>query len=110
VALLAEVIARRGSREWTDALEAATVPCGPINDLDQVFADPQVVHRGMRMEAPHSVAGTVPLVRSPMRLSETPPREDAGPPALGQHTREVLVGMLGMSAAEVEELRARGVV
>ncbi|MGZ6126181.1 MAG: CaiB/BaiF CoA transferase family protein, partial [Myxococcales bacterium] len=84
--VLAGMIAARGSREWIEALEAATVPCGPINDLGQVFADPQVVHRGMRMEAPHSVAGTVPMVRSPIRLSETPPQAGLGPPALGEHT------------------------
>ncbi|MGZ6135089.1 MAG: CaiB/BaiF CoA transferase family protein [Myxococcaceae bacterium] len=110
VALLAGIIAGRGSREWIEALEAATVPCGPINDLAQVFADPQVVHRGMRIEAPHAVAGKVPLVRSPIRLSGTPARTDVGPPALGEHTDEVLQGVLGMSRAEVEALRARGVV
>jgi crotonobetainyl-CoA:carnitine CoA-transferase CaiB-like acyl-CoA transferase len=110
VALLAEVIGGRGSREWIEALEAATVPCGPINDLAQVFADPQVVHRGMRMQAPHSVAGTVPMVRSPIRLSETPPGPDLGPPALGEHTDEVLTGILGIAPAEVEALRALGVV
>jgi crotonobetainyl-CoA:carnitine CoA-transferase CaiB-like acyl-CoA transferase len=110
VALLDEVIRGRGSREWIEALEAATVPCGPINDLGQVFADPQVVHRGMRIEAPHSVAGTVPLVGSPIRLSEAPARAALGPPSLGEHTEEVLVGVLGMSKAEVEALRAGGVL
>jgi crotonobetainyl-CoA:carnitine CoA-transferase CaiB-like acyl-CoA transferase len=110
IAILSATIAARGSREWIEALEAATVPCGPINDLAEVFADPQVVHRGLRVEAPHAVAGTVPLVRSPMRLSETPPQIGVGPPALGQHTHEVLTGLLGMSSAEVEGLRARAVV
>jgi crotonobetainyl-CoA:carnitine CoA-transferase CaiB-like acyl-CoA transferase len=105
IAILAGVIARRTRREWIEALEAATVPCGPINDLAQVFADPQVVHRGLRMET-----GTVPLVRSPIRLSETPERTGVGPPSLGQHTDEVLVGLLGMPAAEVAALRAKGVL
>ena len=107
---LAGVIARRTRREWIEALEAATVPCGPINDLAQVFADPQVVHRGLRREAPHPATGRVALVRSPIRLSETPERTGVGPPALGQHTDEVLTGLLGMPAAEVEALRARGVL
>jgi crotonobetainyl-CoA:carnitine CoA-transferase CaiB-like acyl-CoA transferase len=110
VTLLAGLIAARSSRDWIEALEAATVPCGPINDLRQVFADPQVVHRGMRVEAPHSVSGTVPMVRSPIRLSETPPQARVGPPALGEHTDEVLTGLLGMAAEEVDALRARGIV
>jgi crotonobetainyl-CoA:carnitine CoA-transferase CaiB-like acyl-CoA transferase len=105
IAILAGVIARRTRREWIEALEVATVPCGPINDLAQVFADPQVVHRGLRMET-----GTVPLVRSPIRLSETPERTGVGPPSLGQHTDEVLTGLLGMPAAEVAALRAKGVL
>ncbi|HTO97830.1 MAG TPA: CaiB/BaiF CoA-transferase family protein, partial [Myxococcales bacterium] len=103
IPLLAKVIARRTSREWIEALEAATVPCGPINDLAQVFADPQVVQRGLRAQA-----GNVPVVRSPIRLSEAPDLPLAPPPALGQHTDEVLTRILGMAPAEVAALRARG--
>ena len=109
-AILAGLIAGRPSREWIDALEAATVPCGPINDLAQVFADPQVRHRGMEIRASHGRAGTVPMVRSPIRLSDAPVRSGAAPPSLGEHTDEVLTGRLGMSATEVARLRALGVV
>jgi len=108
--VLATVIAGRSSREWIEALDAATVPCGPINDLTQVFADPQVRHRGMRIETPHAVAGTVPMVRSPIRFSQTPVRADVPPPLLGQHTTEVLMDILRMSAAEVEALREQRVI
>lgn len=110
VAALAPVLASRTSGDWIAALDAAGVPCGPINDLAQVFEDPQVRHREMRIEAPHPVSGTVPMVASPLRLSRTPVREPTAPPTLGQHTREVLVEVLGMDEAEVEALRTRGVI
>ena len=109
-AKLAQIVARRDSRDWIGALEAATVPCGPINDLAQVFADPQVRHRGMEIDAPHPLAGNVPMVRSPIRLSECPDRTDLPPPALGQHTAEVLKSLLRMEDAEVDALREQGVV
>jgi len=110
VALLAPVLAARTSGDWIAALEPAGVPCGPINDLAQVFKDPQVRHREMRVEVGHPLCGTVPMVASPIRLSATPVRHDAPPPMLGQHTREVLMGILGMDDAEVEELRRAGVI
>jgi crotonobetainyl-CoA:carnitine CoA-transferase CaiB-like acyl-CoA transferase len=110
VAALAPVLAARASGEWIGALETAGVPCGPINDLAQVFDDPQVRHRGMRVEAPHPVCGTVPMVASPIRLSATPVRHDSAPPALGQHTREVLSGILEMNDEEIEALRRKGVI
>jgi crotonobetainyl-CoA:carnitine CoA-transferase CaiB-like acyl-CoA transferase len=108
--LLAQSIATRTSRDWIEALEATTVPCGPINSLGEVFADRHVLERGMRVDARHGVSGTVPLVRSPIRLSETPVQTGVGPPALGEHTNEVLTGLLGMAPAEVDALRARRVV
>jgi glutaryl-CoA transferase len=110
VAALRPILAARASAEWIAALEAAGVPCGPINDLAQVFDDPQIRHRGLRVEAPHPVAGTVPMVASPIRLSATPIRHDVPPPTLGQHTREVLTGLLGMGEEEVVTLREKGVI
>jgi crotonobetainyl-CoA:carnitine CoA-transferase CaiB-like acyl-CoA transferase len=108
--ILGRAVAGRDGRDWIESLEAATVPCGPINDLAQVFADPQVVHRGMEISAAHPISGTVPMVASPIRLSETPPPGDVAPPTLGQHTVEVLKGLLGMSDAEVTTLRGSGVI
>ncbi len=108
--ILAPLLAARPTAAWVDALEEAGVPCGPINDLAQVFADPQVCHRGLRVEIPRPGGGAVPVVRSPMRLGGTPVVHDVAPPALGEHTREVLRGLLGMSEEEVRELREAGVI
>ncbi len=99
----------RDSADWIAALEAVQVPCGPINSLDQVFDDPQVQHRGMRIELAHPLAGTVPLTASPLRLSETPVEYRRAPPLLGEHTREVLCGLLERDAAAVDDLMARGI-
>jgi crotonobetainyl-CoA:carnitine CoA-transferase CaiB-like acyl-CoA transferase len=110
VAELAPILAARRTEEWVAALDVAGVPCGPINDLAQVFDDPQIRHRGMRVEAPHPLAGTVPMVASPIRLSRTPVRHGTPPPTLGQHTREVLVEVLGMEEGDVEALRRKGVI
>jgi crotonobetainyl-CoA:carnitine CoA-transferase CaiB-like acyl-CoA transferase len=110
VAALAPVLAARASRAWIDVLEPAGVPCGPINDVRQVFDDPQVRHRKLRVEVRDPRCGSVPVVASPIRLSRTPVRHDIPPPALGEHTREVLVELLGMDPAEVVALREKGVI
>jgi crotonobetainyl-CoA:carnitine CoA-transferase CaiB-like acyl-CoA transferase len=107
--IIFEITRSRTSADWIAALQAVQVPCGPINSLDEVFADPQVRHRGMRIALDHPVAGTAPLTASPMRFSETPVEYDLAPPLLGQHTRDVLCGLLGRDAAAVEDLMARGI-
>ena len=104
--LLSEVFAKRSKREWLELLEAAGVPNGPINDIAQVFEEPQVKARGVRIELEHPAAGAVPMVASPMRFSATPPDYKRAPPVLGQHTAEVLREVLGKSEAEIEKLRA----
>ena len=110
VPLLAEFIRQEPVRHWADALEAAGVPCGPINGIGQAFDDAQVRARGMRVDLPHPTAGTVPLVASPMRLSRTPPQYRRAPPTLGQHTDEVLSERLGYDAARIAALRAAGII
>ncbi|MGN6528303.1 MAG: CaiB/BaiF CoA transferase family protein [Burkholderiaceae bacterium] len=98
IPLLRQATVMRTTREWIAALEGAGVPCGPINRLDEVFADPQVVARGLRIELPHAVAGTVPGVANPIRMSASPVAYHRGPPVLGEHTREVLAQWLGIAA------------
>jgi len=103
-ALLEAATCRRSTGELSEALARAGVPAGPINDMAQVFADPQVVARGLRIDLDHPLAGTIPAIASPVRLSETPAQYRLPPPLLGQHTREVLRDLLGMSEAEIEAL------
>jgi crotonobetainyl-CoA:carnitine CoA-transferase CaiB-like acyl-CoA transferase len=108
--LLGEVFKKRTQREWLELLEAAGVPNGPINDVAQVFEEPQVKARGVRIELEHPLAGRLPLVASPMRFSGTPVEYRLAPPLLGQHTDEILGGLLGKDAAEIARLRASGVI
>jgi glutaryl-CoA transferase len=108
--LLAQVFAQRATREWVAVLETAGVPNGPINDVAQVFEEPQVKARGVKIELEHPVAGRLPLVASPMRFSATPVEHRLAPPVLGQHTDEVLRGLLQLSDADIARLRADGVV
>jgi len=95
VPLLRQLTVRRTTAEWIALLERASVPCGPINSLEQVFADPQVLSRGMGMQLPHPQAGTVPSVASPLRLSKTPVQYRRAPPMLGADTQDILAGLAG---------------
>ena len=107
---LKQLTVLRSTAEWIAALESLAVPCGPINTLADVFADPQVQARGLKVTIPHAVAGTVPLVANPMKLSATPPDYRLPPPMLGEHTDEILATTLGLNDAEIERLHSNGVV
>ena len=108
--VIQEFFGRRSKAEWLERLEAAGVPNGPINDLAQVFEEPQVKARGVKIELEHAAAGKLPLVASPMRFSGTPLEYRLAPPQLGEHTDEVLRGLLGKSEAEIAQLRAAGAI
>jgi formyl-CoA transferase len=110
VGMIAQRMGTRRAREWLALLEPSGVPCGPINDLSQVFVDPQVRHRGMEVRAPHPAAGEVRMVGNPMKFSATPIAHDTAPPLLGQHTEEILQGVLGLAANQLESLRSDGVI
>ena len=110
IPLIRQATVFKTTAEWLSALEQAGVPCGPINDLQQVFADPQVQARGLRVELPHPLAGSVPQVASPIRLSATPVQYRNAPPLLGEHTEQVLQQWLGLSLEQIAELRRAGVL
>ncbi|MDI9678816.1 CaiB/BaiF CoA transferase family protein [Burkholderia cenocepacia] len=107
VPILAEMVRARGKADWIGALEAAGVPCGPINDLDEVFDNEQVVARGMQVALPHPCGADVKLVRNPIRMSATPPDARTAPPLLGAQTEEVLRDMLGYDDERIAALKAK---
>jgi crotonobetainyl-CoA:carnitine CoA-transferase CaiB-like acyl-CoA transferase len=108
--LLGEIFRKRTKKQWVELLDAAGVPNGPINDIAQVFAEPQVQARGVKIELDHPVAGPLPMVASPMRFSGTPLEFKTPPPLLGEHTDEVLQNLLAKSPAEIARLRADGTI
>ncbi|WP_173427774.1 CaiB/BaiF CoA transferase family protein [Pseudomonas syringae] len=110
IPLIRQVTVFKATAQWVSELEAAGVPCGPVNDLAQMFADPHVVARGLAIELPHVLAGRVPQVASPIRLSETPVEYTRAPPLLGEHTAQVLQALLGIGEEEITVLREAGVL
>jgi crotonobetainyl-CoA:carnitine CoA-transferase CaiB-like acyl-CoA transferase len=107
---LEAIMKTRTKAAWLGALEAARVPCGAINTLGEVFADPQVQERGMVSSWTHPIQDGLKLVSSPIKMSRTPVRQDLPPPMLGQHTAEVLAEVLGWTAEQLGPLRGKGVI
>ena len=110
IPLMRQTTVMRTTREWIELFEQVGVPCGPINTLADVFADPQVQARGLKFTMPHPVAGDIPLVASPIRMSDTPVQYRTAPPQLGQHTRAVLSEVLGLSEQAMNDLQQQGVL
>ena len=110
IPLLRQATVFKTTAQWIELLEKAGVPCGPINDLQQVFADPQVQARGLRLDLPNAMGSSTPQVASPLRLSATPVAYRSAPPLLGQHTEALLQRLLGMSETQVAELREAGAI
>ena len=110
IPLIRQATVFKTTAQWVRELESAGVPCGPINDLSQVFSDPHVQARGLAMNLPHALGGSVPQVASPIRMSATPVEYRHAPPLLGEHTAEVLERVLGMQAAQINTLRQDGVL
>jgi crotonobetainyl-CoA:carnitine CoA-transferase CaiB-like acyl-CoA transferase len=110
VPLLESCFRKQSTAYWLSELEKLSIPCGPINTIEQVFADEQVLQRGMRVEAEHALAGKVPMVGCPIKMSESPVVVDRAPPLLGEHTEQVLADLLELTAAQRGKLRGLGVV
>lgn len=110
ISMMNEVTRARTTEEWVALLESVGVPCGPINDLEHVFKDPQVIARNMRISMQHPKYGDMPLVANPIRLSETPVQYHNAPPALGEHTAEVLNRLLGIDSEQQNELRQNNII
>jgi crotonobetainyl-CoA:carnitine CoA-transferase CaiB-like acyl-CoA transferase len=108
-ALLPDLLRRKSQSDWVQGLAPLGVPCSPVNTVDQVFADPQVQSRDMRITVPHPLSGTVDLIGNPLKLSATPVTYRRPPPTLGQHTDEVL-RELGLGDADIAALRAAGAI
>lgn len=107
---LAELTRTATTAEWVKRLEGVGVPCGPINNLEQVFADPQVIARGLRIEQPHPLAGLTPGVANPLHFSATPVEYRSAPPILGGDTDSLLTDLLGLSSKRLNSLRKLGIV
>jgi formyl-CoA transferase len=110
IPIMSDIMRTRTKKEWIETLEAATVPCGPINNMKEVFEDPQVQHKKLRVDMPHALGGVAPVVANPMLFSDTPVEYRLPPPLLGQHTRDVLGELLGKSEAELDRLRAAKII
>ena len=111
IPLIREVIARHPKQYWIDGLEKINVPCGAVNTLPEVFADPQVIARGMVTEMPHPTsAKPIKLLANPLKFSDTPVSYRLSPPTLGQHTQDVLKSMLELTDADINMLSQKGVI
>ena len=107
---LTPVMKSKTTAEWIEALEALKIGCGPINTLEQVFADPHVQAREMVVEMAHGSGETVKVIANPVKLSATPPSYRSAPPVLGEHTQDVLTDVLKMSASDIAALKEKGIV
>lgn len=110
LALLASIVRERNAAEWLALLDAAGIPCGPINTVDRAFADRQSVARNMVESISHPTIGPLKLAGSPVKRRNAPPAAFRPPPTLGEHTDEVLHELLGLTGSDVRELRNSGAV
>jgi len=105
-----EVLKTRTTREWVEAFEEVGIPCGPLNSIDQVANDRHIVERGMIIDVYHPEEGDFKVVNTPFKFSRTPCKVERASPELGEHTKEVLNQLIGMTSAEIARLEDLGVI
>lgn len=110
MAIVASLFLKDKVAQWLVKLEEAGIPCGPVNDFAQVFADPHVQERGMRVKVKHRFEPELPLIRNALTFSETPVTEYRAPPTLGEHTREILSAKLAYDDTRIAALKEEGVI
>lgn len=110
IPIIQDFMKQRTGSDWIDALEKVGVPCGPINNMEQVFAHPQIQHRGLQMELDHPLAGSVPQVANPIKFTGQPHSYQGAPPTLGQHSDDVLSRVLEMTDDDIAALKDAGIV
>ena len=110
VSTLADIIQQKSNEHWLNALEQKGVPCGPINDIEKVFDDPQIKHRQMKRNLEHQTGLDIPTVANPINFSRTPISYDQAPPTLGQHTTQVLKARLALDEQSILSLTQQGVI
>ena len=107
---LAKTMLEKGMNEWINVLEEYDVPCGPINNYQQVFADPHVLHRGIKVDTPYEDGSIISTIASPLRLQSTPPEYKRPPPKLGDSNFEILNQILGYSVESIEQLKKEKII
>ncbi len=110
IPIIEKIMKQKNSEEWLLKLDEENIPCGPINTIDKVFANEQIQHRGMQLRMGHPVAEEISMVANPIQFSKTPNKYDKPPPLLGEHTEEILTGLLEMNEAEIEKLKNTNVI
>jgi crotonobetainyl-CoA:carnitine CoA-transferase CaiB-like acyl-CoA transferase len=110
IGILQEAFRRRDTVDWLGILSDAGLPCGPVNTIDRVFADAQVLHRRMLLEVEHPTAGTVRMAGMPVKFSATPATLRLPPPLLGQHSEAVLQAWLSTPPADIEDLKRKNII
>ncbi len=108
--IMSQALKSKTTQEWIKDFEEVSIPCGPVNTIDQVAADPQVAERNMIVEVQHPKSGNFKVINSPVKLSRTPTEVNRGAPELGEHTEEVLKGILGIDKEEIRQLREQNVI
>ena len=110
IPIIQGLMKERTGQDWIDAMEQVGVPCGPINNMEQVFSHPQIQHRGLQIDLPHALAGSVPQVANPIRFVGEPHDYQSAPPTLGQHSDDVLKRLVDLSDNEIAALKDAGIV